>query len=102
MEGRGSRKQISGREARGYSQGNIREIPDADQFRDPTPGKRGKGDAQGHRGRDGRMLSGPERNPGQTGVAQTSRQIPLRTGDKTGNIQASDEFEYTERDLDKR
>ena len=48
------------------------------------------------------MLSGPERNPGQTGVAQTSRQIPLRTGDKTGNIQASDEFEYTERDLDKR
>ena len=57
-----------------------------DNIRDPTPGNRGKEDGQGHQGGDGRMLTRPETKPGQTGATQTSRQIPLRTGDKTGPI----------------
>lgn len=35
---------------------------------------------------DGGMRTRKETKPGQTGTTQTSRQIPLRTGDKTGTI----------------
>ena len=89
-EDRGSRKQISGREvgAGGRCGGWIPRIT-SEVLHQVTEVKAMARRCKG----DGGMLTRKETKPGQTGATQTSRQIPLRTGDKTGTIWASDEFE---------